>query len=90
MTDDETRKRIFRNARLLSQEERTKKVFISQDLMRQQREEDRKAEVERKEDSARRTEQAKNEGRKGRYMVVGGRGRRRVVWKPEEQTEAAA
>ena len=90
VTDDETRERIFRNAGLLSQEERTKKVFISQDLTWQQREEDRKAEVERKEDAARRTEQAKNKGRKGRYMVVGGRGRRRVVWKPEGQTEVAA
>ena len=90
VTDDETRERIFRNARLLSQEESTKRVFISQDLTRQQREEDRKAEVERKEDAARRTEQAKNEGRKVRYVVVGTRGRRRVVSKPEEQQQQNA
>lgn len=48
ITDDETRERIFRSARLLSREEKTKKVFISHDLTPQQREEDHKEEVARK------------------------------------------
>ena len=79
ISDDETREKIFQNARLLSREEITRKVFISPDLTPQQREEDQKAELARKEDAAKRTEQAKNEGRRVRYVVVGARGKRRIV-----------
>jgi hypothetical protein len=87
VADDEMRARIFRNARLLSREERTRRVFISQDLTPQQREEDRKAELERKEEAARKTEEAKNAGRKEKFVVVGMRGRRRVVRRMEEEVE---
>ena len=94
VTDDETRERIFRNARLLAHEERTKKVFISQDLTRQQREDDRKAEVEMKAEAVRRTEEAVKAGRKVKFVVVGARGRRRVVPKlveeQQQQEETAA
>ena len=80
VTDDETRERIFRNARLLSQEERTKRVFIAHDLTPQQRSEDQKEEMERKAEAAKRTEEAKN----GEvFVVVGARGRRRVVRRRE-------
>ena len=86
VTDDEMRERIFRNARLLSQDERTKRVFIAQDLTPQQRAEDQKEELERKAEATRRTEEAKN----GEvFVVVGARGRRRVVRRKEE-TRAAS
>ena len=86
VTDDEMRERIFRNARLLSHDERTKRVFIAQDLTPQQRAEDQKEELERKAEATRRTEEAKN----GEvFVVVGARGRRRVVRRKEE-TRAAS
>ena len=83
--DDETRDKFFQNARLLSRVERMRKVFIAQDLTPQQREEDRKAEAARKEDAVKRTEEAKNEGRRERFLVVGVRGNRRVVRRPLEE-----
>ena len=55
----------------------------------QQREEDQKAELARKEDAAKRTEVAKNEGRRVRYLVVGARGKRRVVGRALEEGENA-
>ena len=85
LKDDLTRANFFQNARLLSRTERTKKVFIAQDLMPQQREEDRKAETARKEDAAKRMEEAKNEGRREMFVVVGVRGNRRVVRRPLEE-----
>ena len=87
VADDETRAKMFQNARLLSRNESTKRVFISQDLTPQQREDDRKAETARKVDAAQRTEQAKN-GEK--WIVVGARGRRRVVKAQAEVQVAAA
>ena len=89
ISDDETREKIFQNAWLLSREEITQKVFISPDLTPQQREEDQKAELARKEDAAKRTEQAKNEGRGVRYVVVGARGKRRIVSRPLEEGATA-
>ena len=71
------RARIFRKARLLSQEQRTRRVFISQDLTPQQRE-DQKAESERKAEAARKTEEAKNAGRRETFVVVGTRGRSQI------------
>ena len=85
VADDETRSRIFRNARLLSQEVRTRRVFIAQDLTPQQRDEDHKAELERKAEAAMKTEEAKNAGKREKYVVVGTRGRRRVVRRMEEE-----
>ena len=87
MKDDETRAKFFQNARLLSRAERTKKIFISQDLTPQQREEDRKAEAARKEDAAKRTQEAKNANRREKFVVVGVRGSRRVVRRPLEEGE---
>ena len=85
VTDDETREKIFQNARMLSREERTRRIFISPDMTPQQREEDRKAELARKENAAKRTEEAKNEERRVRYLVVGARGKRRVVERALEE-----
>lgn len=89
--NDETREKIFSNARRLARKEEWKKVFVAQDLTWQQREEARKKEKELKEEAEKRTEAAKNEGKKGRYVVIGQRGKnRRMVWReerPETETE---
>lgn len=85
--DDETRVRIHQNAPRLSRADKFRRVFISPDLTVQQRDQDREAEAARKEEAATKTNQAKNEGRRVKYVVVGARGRRRVVEKPLEEEE---
>ena len=87
VADDETRARIFQNAPRLSRVEKTRRIFISQDLTWQQREEARKEEAVLREDAAKKSEQAKNEGRRVRCIVVGARGRRRIVEKVLEEEE---
>ena len=82
--DDETRQRLLQNARKLAREEEWRKVFLSPDLTWQQREEARQEEKRLREEAERKTEEAKNGGREGgRYVVVGPRGRRRIVWREE-------
>ena len=55
-------------------------MFFSQDLTWQQREEQRKIERELEEEAKRKTEDKKKDGGgKGKYVVVGARGRRRLV-----------
>ena len=83
VVDNETRAKIFQFAPRLSRAEKTKRVFISPDLTVQQREEDRKAETARKEEAAKRTEQAKKEKRMVKHIVVGARGRRRIIEVPD-------
>ena len=61
-----------------------KSVFVSQDLTWAQREEARKEEKELRELAEKKTEEAKKDGKKGKYLVVGQRGRRRVVWTDRE------
>ena len=85
VADDETRAKIFRNAPKLSRNESNRRVFISQDLTWQQREDDRKAEAARKQDAAQRNAQAITDGRKVKWVVVGARGKRKVVERPEEE-----
>ena len=80
ISSGEKRERIRRNARLLSRSEEWKSVFISEDLTWQQREEARKQEKECREEADKKTEAAKNEGKQGKFRVVGPRGRRRVVY----------
>ena len=53
---------------------------MSQDLTWAQREEARKEEKQLREEAERKTEEAKKEGKKGKFLVVGQRGRRRIVW----------
>ena len=82
--DEETRQRLLQNARKLAREEEWRKVFVSPDLTWQQREEARKEEKRLREEAENKTEEAKNGGREGgRYVVVGPRGRRRIVWREE-------
>ena len=80
--DDETRERMLKNASRLSRTADLKRVFISPDLTWEQREEGRKVEKSLRDQAEKKTEEAKNEGREGKYVVVGQRGRRRIVWIP--------
>jgi hypothetical protein len=82
-TDEETRERIMSNARKLSRKDGWKTVFISPDQTWQQREEGKKVEAKLKAEAAQKTEEAKKEGRTGRFIVVGQRGRRRLTWTRE-------
>ena len=79
VADDETRARIFQYAPRLSRGEKTKRVFISPDLTWQQREEARKEEAALRDEAAKQTEQAKKDKRKEQFIVVGARGKRRIV-----------
>ena len=88
IADEETRQRLLENARKLARKEEWKRVFVSQDLTWQQREAARQEERKLREEAERKTEEAKNEGRGGgKYVVVGQRGRRRVVWREERRGE---
>ena len=88
VADDETRQMLLRNARKLAREEEWRKVFVSPDLTWQQREEARQEEKKLREEAERKTEEAKNGGRGGgRYVVVGQRGRRRIVWREERERQ---
>lgn len=87
ISDDETRERLLSNARKLARSQRFSRIFIWKDLTKQQREEDQKVEKALKEEAAKKTEEAKNEGRRVKYLVVGARGRRHVVVKELERGE---
>ena len=79
---EETRQRLLSNARKLARKEEWRSVFVAHDLTWKQREEARMEEKKLREEADRKTQEAKNGGRGGgRYIVVGQRGRRRVVWK---------
>ena len=86
VTDDETRESLLKNASRLMRTDNMKRVFISPDLTWEQREEARKVENKLRQEAEKKTEEAKNEGRAGKYVVTGQRGRRRIVWW-EERTE---
>ena len=85
IADEETREKILRDARKLSNVEGWKRVFVSPDLTWQQREEGRKIEKDLREQAEKKTEEAAKEGKKGKYIVVGPRGRRRTIWVPERE-----
>ena len=80
ISDDETRERILKDSRKLARSAAFRSVFVSQDLTWAQREEARKEEKQLRELADKKTEESKNEGKRGRYLVVGQRGRRRIVW----------
>ena len=80
INDDETRERILKDSRKLARSAAFRSVFVSQDLTWAQREEARKEEKQLRELADKKTEESKNEGKRGRYLVVGQRGRRRIVW----------
>ena len=83
--DEETRQRLLANARRLSLKDEWKRVFVSPDLTWQQREEGRKEEKRLREEAERKNEEAKNAGRAGTHVVIGPRGKRRLVWREERR-----
>ena len=84
VSDDETRQKLLANARRLARKEEWKTVYVSPDLTWQQREEAREEEKKLRVEAERRTEEAKNAGRTGgKFVMVGPRGRRRLVWREE-------
>ena len=82
--EEEKKERALNEARKLARKEGWKKVFLSPDLTPKQREEDRKKEEERKKEAEEKNAKARDEGKQGKWIVVGQRGRRRVVWKEED------
>ena len=85
--DKESREKLLNEARKLARSEKWKTVYVSRDLTWKQRDEARKEEQRLRELGERRTEEAKKEGRKGKYVVVGRRGSRRLVWFEEGREE---
>ena len=87
--DSGIREKMLRNARELGRKEEWRKVFLAPDLTYKQREEAKEEERKLREEADQRTTEAKNEGRtEGRFVVVGPRGRRRVVWWEERGARA--
>ena len=83
--DPEKRERILDSGRKLAQKEDWKRVFVAPDLTPKQREEEKKKEAERKKEAEEKTKKDKDEGKNGMWIVVGKRGRRRVVWMDKER-----
>ena len=86
--DDETREGILTNARRLSGNEEWKKVFVAHDLTWRQRDEMRKEEKKLKDEAEKKTKEANDDGREGKFVVVGPRGRRWMKWIREETRDA--
>ena len=86
VSSDETREKILLNARKMARKEEWRSVYVAPDLTWQQREEARKKEKEMQDEAAKKMEEAKNEGKTGKFVVIGQRGRnRRLVWREERQ-----
>lgn len=92
---EETRKKMLANARFLKRRDGWGKVYIDQDLTKKQREEG-KAEEERLKKEAEERNAEKNEGeeeeddedsREGKWIVVGRRGKQRIVREREKTRE---
>ena len=84
--DEETRQKIFANARRLARKEEWKRVFVSPDLTWKQREEAREEERKMRIEAEKKTEEAKNSGRVGgKFVLVGPRGKRRFAWREERE-----
>ena len=77
--DDEVRERIMRDARKLSKIPQMKTVYVATDMTWAQREEARRMEKELREEAERKTQELRNEQKNGRFIVVGPRGKRRLV-----------
>ena len=84
LTDDETRVNFLRNAPKLARKDETRRIYIAPDLTPQQRKEEWQKETELKEEAARMTAAKNGVGTK-RWVVVGGRGRRKVVEADERE-----
>ena len=78
--EEEKKERVLGEARKLNRKNDWKSVFLATDLTQKQREEDRKKEEERKKEAEEKNAKAQAEGKQGKWIVVGQRGRCRVVW----------
>ena len=78
--DEETRTKILANARRLSRDANWRNVYVSHDMTFKQREEARKEEVRLKAEAEAKNESEKDAGKLGKWIVVGQRGRRRIVF----------
>ena len=72
--------RLLKDARKLSRIPQLKTVFIAEDMTWAQREEARKMERELRDEAERKTKEANEQGKNGKFFLVGPRGRRRLVW----------
>ena len=77
---EEDRMRLLKDARKLSRIPQLKTVFIAEDMTWAQREEARKMERELRDEAERKTKEANEQGKNGKFFLVGPRGRRRLVW----------
>ena len=83
--DDETREKVLDNARRLARKDGWTDVFIAPDMTPKQREESKKEEEELWEKATKQTEEAIRENLKGKFVVVGRRGKRRLMWWEERE-----
>ena len=77
--DAEKRMMILNNGRKLAKKEEWKTVFVAQDMTWQQREDARKQEREMKMEAEAKNGKEKEEKTWGRWIVVGPRGKRRLL-----------
>ena len=85
---DEKKEQLLARAGRLAKKPAWKEVFVRPDLTRRQRDEANQKEKKLREEAEKKTEEAKNDGKRGRFIVVGLRGStRRVVWREEREEE---
>lgn len=85
ITEAETRHKVLANARkLATKDEAWKKVYVAPDMTFQQREEARKMEAALRAEADEKN-QALDEGKLGKWIVVGPRGRRWLKWLEEKK-----
>ena len=78
--DEETRDGILANARRMAGKDNWRKVYVAQDLTWRQREEARNEEKKLKEKAEAKTKEENDQGKVGKYVVVGQRGKRWIKW----------
>ena len=89
MASEEAKERVLREGRKLKRKDEWTKVFVSPDLTYRQRVEARKQEEKLKDEAAKKNEEEKNEEeQEGEWIVVGPRGKRRIVRRRERAARA--
>ena len=84
MANKDDKEKVLKHGKKLKRKDEWATVYVSPDLTYRQRTEARKEEAKLKEEAAKKNEEEKNEeDREGEWIVVGPRGRRRVVRKRE-------
>ena len=79
ISNDKARAKILQNSGRLSRQADWRRVFVAPEMSREQREASRKEEKELREKATRQTDEAKDQERAVRYIVVGKRGSRRII-----------